>query len=118
MTYELLGLRHYAGSRCIPTIPATEEGGLLMSRSTLCPVCGFDLGFAAWNDESPSHEICPCCGIQFGYGDATPGGVPARTAIYSEWRAEWQQAGMPWRDQSKPPQGWNPAAQLAALQTS
>ena len=52
----------------------------------ICPVCGYDLGFPAWDGESPSDEICNCCGIQFGYGDIGPGGLEGRKKIYEDFR--------------------------------
>jgi hypothetical protein len=38
-----------------------------------CPVCGYDLGYPAWQGASASDEICPCCGIHYGYDDAAAG---------------------------------------------
>jgi hypothetical protein len=54
-----------------------------INSSTLCPVCGYDLGFEPWRGESASDEICPCCGIQFGYSDFAGGDPEARKALYS-----------------------------------
>lgn len=82
---------------------------------TICPVCGYDLGFEAWSGESPSDEICPSCGIQFGYRDAV-GQTPAdREAIYAEWRKRWVEEGAPWRSVGPPHEGWNPREQLKRL---
>lgn len=85
---------------------------------TLCPACGFDLGFSPWLDDSPSDEICPCCGIQFGYDDAV--GLRNRSlrgAVYAGWRNEWKQAGMPWRGKGRDaPKGWNPTDQLRRVE--
>src|SRR2546421_398332 len=46
-----------------------------------CPACGYALGFAPWDGESPSDEICPCCGIQFGYDDAHHGEKGTRLVL-------------------------------------
>lgn len=82
----------------------------------LCPVCGYDLGFPAWDGNSPSDEICPCCGIQFGYDDAAGGQVQLRREIYENWRENWVSEGMPWRSAgTAPPDNWRPLAQLKAI---
>jgi hypothetical protein len=57
--------------------------------SHLCPVCGYDLGFAAWDDKMPSFEICSSCGIQFGYTDMAGGDARARLELYKRWRQKW-----------------------------
>ena len=81
-----------------------------------CPVCGFNLGYRAWDGETASDELCPCCLIQFGYDDATGGNVAARRILYAKWRSEWVAAGMPWRSHGGgPPQEWNPMSQLNQL---
>jgi len=80
--------------------------------ANLCPVCGFDLGFPPWQDDSPSDEICPCCLIQFGYDDAAGGDLKQRSKIYDLWREKWRKEGMKWRGASHPPQGWDGIAQL------
>jgi hypothetical protein len=81
--------------------------------STLCPVCGFDLGFPPWNGDSASDEICPSCGIQFGYDDASGGSAAERLAIYVRWRDEWRSNGMQWWSKGrKAPPEWDPSAQL------
>jgi hypothetical protein len=81
-------------------------------RMTLCPACGFDLGFEPWRGESPSDEICSSCGIQFGYDDFAGGDLQRRRAFYGEWRADWIAQGMPWFSSSPPPDAWDPARQL------
>ncbi len=79
----------------------------------LCPVCGYDLEFPAWDGNLPSGEICPCCGIQFGYDDAAGGQQQLRREIYENWRSEWVSQGMPWRSEgTRPPENWCPTAQL------
>jgi hypothetical protein len=84
-----------------------------LNRGTLCPVCGFDLGFPPWNDDSSSDEICPSCGIQFGYDDAAGGDETARQLIYEQWRKKWIEQGMPWSSIGiNPPDGWDPVQQL------
>ena len=88
-----------------------------VNQSTLCPVCGYDLGFLPWNDNSAADEICPSCGIQFGYDDAAGGDVVERRHLYHFWRDEWIAKGMPWssRGQSQP-SNWNPAIQLRRIE--
>jgi hypothetical protein len=84
----------------------------------LCPVCGFDLGFPAWNGKSASDEICPCCYIQFGYDDLANGDADAdaRKQIYLLWRKHWIEGGMKWHAKGRnPPEGWNPAEQLRQI---
>lgn len=81
----------------------------------LCPVCGYDLGFAPWQGLSASDEICPCCHIQFGYDDCAGGQPEKRAAIYYDWRTEWIAEGMPWRGSRKLPEGWDPVRQLQAI---
>lgn len=83
---------------------------------TLCPVCGFDLGFEAWDSVGASDEICPCCGIQFGYDDMAGGDIGKRSAIYELWRQKWLGSGTPWRSHgAKQPAGWDPHKQLQRL---
>jgi hypothetical protein len=77
--------------------------------ATLCPVCGFDLGFPAWNGDSQSDEICPSCGIQFGYDDIEPQG---RQQVYLAWRKQWVANGMRWWSKRPSPTNWDPQAQL------
>src|SRR5687768_11699896 len=80
--------------------------------SNLCPVCGFDLGFPAWNEVSASDEICPSCGIQFGYNDSRP---ESRERVYDEWRRKWLDGGAEWWSSRPPPEGWNPRDQLRKI---
>lgn len=81
-----------------------------------CPVCGYDLGFPAWDSGSPSDEICPCCGIQFGYDDAAGGEAQLRRQTYDKWRADWVADGMPWRSAGiRRPENWEPRVQLNAI---
>lgn len=82
-----------------------------------CPVCGYELPFAPWDDDSAADEMCPCCGIQFGYDDMAGGDLQARQAIYREWRSRWIGQGMPWYSKGWPkPIGWNPKEQLRNAQ--
>jgi hypothetical protein len=86
------------------------------AKLTICPVCGFALGYLPWDGGSPSDEICPSCGIQFGYDDANPDGPAGRPAIYAEWRQRWIDGGTPWRSVGQPrPADWNPAEQVKRL---
>jgi len=85
---------------------------------TLCPVCGYDLGFEPWHGESASHEYCPSCGIQFGYHDVPEGaGIEMnRQDVYTFWRQRWIQGGLQWDSPGlKPPTDWNPREQLDRL---
>jgi hypothetical protein len=87
-----------------------------VKKSTICPVCGYDLGFSPWDGDSPSDEICPSCGMQFGYYDFTTAEeLERRIAIYAEWRQRWVNEGMPWNGAGRPPPDWNPAEQLKRL---
>ena len=87
-----------------------------IDRSTLCPVCGYQLGFRPWDDDLPSDEICPSCGIQFGYDDAAAENPLAYQAIYQRWREKWLARGLPWFSRSQhPPQGWDPVTQLQRI---
>lgn len=87
-------------------------------RSTICPVCGYDLGFAPWVDDSASDEICPSCGIQFGYDDVYEacGNEGSREELQLRWREEWISAGMKWNSIGIPqPSNWNPMDQLKRI---
>lgn len=78
-----------------------------------CPVCGYpDLTEPPRNPISggASHEICPSCDYQFGYTD------DLLEIDYETWRRQWIAEGMPWRDVEPAPAGWDPAAQLRALE--
>ena len=84
-----------------------------LSRQDLCPVCGYELGFAPWVDLSPSDEICPSCGIQFGYDDVAGGSLVARAGVYRNWRAQWIERGCPWSSVGIPrPDTWEPRRQM------
>ena len=80
-----------------------------------CPVCGYELGFPAWKQLSPSDEICPSCGIQFGYDDFAGGDLEQRQQIYKKWREDWITKGMFWWSNRKPPEDWNPREQLRRI---
>jgi len=82
----------------------------------LCPVCGFDLGFPAWDGDFPSDDICLSCGIQFGYTDFAGGDKAARQELYKEWRERWLMGGMRWNGEGEdPPENWNPVKQLRRI---
>lgn len=88
----------------------------MVNRENLCPVCGFDLGYMAWDGDSPSDEICPSCGIQFGYNDAAGSDAGRRNTIHEKWRRNWVRDGMPWTSKGMPkPAGWDPATQLKSI---
>jgi hypothetical protein len=87
-----------------------------LSQKTNCPVCGWDLGFPAWQADSACDEICPCCGIQFGYDDFAAGDIKDRATVHQEWRERWKQRGMPWSSLGRtPPVGWDPVRQLHGI---
>ncbi|AWG66777.1 hypothetical protein DDT46_00600 [Mycobacteroides abscessus] len=76
----------------------------------MCPVCGYPGLSEPPRTSAGSLEICPCCFFQFGYSDDDLG------YTYVEWRHEWISAGMPWGARNfSPPDGWDPVAQLYAL---
>jgi hypothetical protein len=84
-------------------------------QSTLCPVCGYNLGFEPWKGDSASHEMCPSCGIEFGYDDVpeASGAKGTREQIHTRWRKKWVKGGMKWASQGiTPPADWNPSKQL------
>jgi len=79
-----------------------------LSKTYLCPVCGFDR-----LREPPrtatgggSFEICPSCGFEFGVSDDDGG------YTYSTWREEWVKRGMPWSSVAPVPPTWNPSLQI------
>lgn len=85
-----------------------------MGQTYRCPVCGYDgLEVPAYSPVTGrgSYEICPSCGYEFGVTDDD------LRITHEQWRRRWIDAGMPWRDAgiSEPPSGWDPRAQLAAL---
>jgi uncharacterized membrane protein YgcG len=77
-----------------------------------CPVCGFPelTEPPRTPDSGASYEICPSCGFQFGYDDESEG------IDYVTWRRRWISEGMPWRSHNPAPAGWDPAAQLRAVE--
>lgn len=78
-----------------------------------CPICGFYLGFQAWNEDgSPSEEICPCCGIQYGYSDAAGGDIEKRKQLYLDKREEWIRGGYKWGSSNLPRKNWDGEKQL------
>lgn len=86
--------------------------------TTLCPVCGLDLGFQPWKGDSASHEICPCCGIHFGYDDELGGDTNERPRLYQRWRERWVIDCMQWWSKGqRPPSGWDPRKQVERIAT-
>ena len=87
-----------------------------MSPTFRCPVCGFpELDEQPYTDEGgASYEICECCGFQFGWTDDDQG------ISFEQWRAKWVADGMPWDTSGRTPapQGWDPKAQLASLEST
>jgi Zn ribbon nucleic-acid-binding protein len=88
-----------------------------LTKKTLCPVCGYDLGFEPWKNNSASHETCPSCGIEFGYDDEplASGVSGSRKDIYLDWRNNWMKNGMKWSSDSKPPDNWDAVEQLRRI---
>lgn len=69
----------------------------------LCPVCNYPM-----HDPPEDFNYCPCCGTQFGYHDVS--------RSYSSLLNSWINNGMKWWSPVvKPPSGWNPNQQVAAL---
>ena len=88
------------------------------NKSTLCPVCGYDLGFEPWEGGFASNESCLCCGIEFGYhDDPDASGIQgSREQIYIQWRNKWIDSGMMWAtDESGIPDNWDPNIQLKKI---
>jgi hypothetical protein len=90
-----------------------------LDHSTLCPVCGYPLGFESWKGNSASHEMCPSCGIEFGYDDVpdASGAKGTRDQIYTQWRQKWMRGGMKWSSHGiKPPPSWKPLSQIKMIE--
>lgn len=86
-----------------------------LTRRTLCPACGYDLGFEPWIWDSSSHGVCPSCHIEYGYDDVLDGepGWNARRRAHRSWCTRWIGHGMQWSSTAQPPpSGWNPRKQL------
>ena len=75
-------------------------------------MCGYNLSFEPWKDDSPSDEICPSCGIHFGYDDHLAGNKDLRPAFYKGWRGKWRLDGYKWWSDNLPPANWNGEQQL------
>ncbi|MGY4719894.1 hypothetical protein [Naumannella huperziae] len=85
-----------------------------MTHLHTCPVCGYpELSEEPRTESGGSYEICWSCGFEFGVTDDDLG------YSYDSWRHLWIERGMPW--DSEPlhprPEGWDPAAQLARLES-
>jgi rubredoxin len=89
-----------------------------MSDRFVCPVCGFpDLLEPPWSNDSPSDEICPSCGTHFGYDDVAGGDAAKREVVYRDRRSAWRANGCRWFSTGrKPPDGWDPEAQLQTVE--
>lgn len=81
---------------------------------TLCPVCGYLLGWEDW--EYFDNESCPCCCIEFGYHDSSSasGAIGTKEVIYKAWRQKWIAQGMIFSCGTPPP-NWDPIVQLARI---
>jgi hypothetical protein len=95
--------------RASPRAASDYPAAMNSTEATLCPVCGFDLGFQPWNGRKASEAVCGCCGIRFGLDDQDP---DARTGSYLAWRQQWVQEGMRWWGPKAPSSGWDPVRQL------
>jgi rubredoxin len=90
-----------------------------VSMSYTCPVCGYDkLDHAPYENidkvspeeiekATPPYEdslgkasygVCPKCGFEYG-NDDNPGTAPGQS--FAEYRAEWEQNGSKWFDETK-----------------
>jgi len=89
------------------------EGGLSVTETYVCPVCGFP------NLETPptdsdghgNYDYCPSCGFQFGVTDDDRG------FSYQAWRKRWIDMGMRWDFDGimAAPDDWNAGQQLDSL---
>jgi hypothetical protein len=104
------------GGCCIP--PYMPQGWCptcQAERGFTCPICGYgrllDPPWADWG--RPSAAPCPCCGTRFGVDASEPGDEEA----HLELRRRWVEAGCRWwSTEQKPPQRWDPAVQLRAVE--
>ncbi|MHB8572797.1 MAG: HD domain-containing protein [Candidatus Dormibacteria bacterium] len=76
---------------------------------TLCPACGWDLGF---DPVTAEDRRCACCAFSFVARDPGDG---SRSQAYAGWRWQWLMEGSPWRGEGEPPLGWNPEGQLRRI---
>ncbi|MGH3624104.1 MAG: hypothetical protein ACRDQ5_20310 [Sciscionella sp.] len=85
-----------------------------MANAHRCPVCGYPgLEEPAYSATTGlgSYEICPSCGYEFGVTDEDEG------ISHAQWRRRWIVGGMQWWwTEAGPPEGWDPRAQLDALE--
>jgi len=103
---------------------------LTLSRSNVCPCCGYAGLEQAQYDQLkstpvsndlqppycqyfgfPSYEVCACCGFEFGFDDE-PG--VSEPSTFHKYRQEWIADGAKWFDASKLPVGWSLHQQLQA----
>ena len=79
-----------------------------MSKTYLCPICGFDKlqeePFSKKNE--PSYEICPCCGFEFGFNGEN------NVASFHKYRKQWIADGASWFMKESEPKNWNYKKQL------
>ena len=83
-----------------------------------CPVCGWPELPSESPPEPEPYAICPCCGTCFGDDDfraAYDHGLETFAEGWPILRARWIRAGYPWWSKQAAPPGWDPQAQLAAL---
>lgn len=99
----------------IVVLPPPEEW------ATLCPVCGYDLGYRAWETRSsPSGRRCPCCGVIFGLDDTSTPDNPSWNQVLlvhlrAGWIRGWHMAWMGNEDHPRPPDSWDPLMQVLRL---
>ncbi len=93
-----------------------REDYIIYSAKAECPICGCGgLRTPPYDGRGQgSDEICPCCGYQFNCDEWD--------FTFAEWRARWVAGGCKWWSPSRsksrhPPEGWDPAAQLARVTT-
>ena len=110
------------GTELIWTTGMHNQGTSMKNNNDLlCPVCGFQLGFKAWDGDIDSQEICPSCGTQFGYNDAVrhQGDKDKTAKKYQEIREHWIKGGMKWWSTDAvhhaQPVGWDPVEQLKSI---
>jgi hypothetical protein len=91
---------------------------------TICQVCGYDLGFPAWQTATrPSYRTCPSCGTHFGVDDVSYDPPPWLSLVkMTHLRMDWiQSRRLAWTGLDDdpamrvPPVGWDPVGQLLRI---
>lgn len=85
-----------------------------MSKTFMCPVCGFE-GLKEppfTKDNDPSFEVCSCCGFEFGFdGDNS-------LDCFTTYRKHWISEGTPWFNPKLKPKDWDYKKQLENVQAT